>query len=246
MPALNQTNSSDSRRSSINLLCPKPFIPYEDRTIKPFKSEQALNAVEAPAVPGRGLSLGGHGGSAFSAAKPHASEMTLSASGDNSSYSGIVNAHPVQVGYPSEPLVPQPAYVKSSILPTYLRSAQPFRPDSAVPSVQNDSANVALSSSKNSTLANGSGQKNHRETSPVPKRWERGTVRARIVMLNANKPQNDQSVMPSSQPKWIEPKIFMSPTIHSSAGDLITNARVCGIFISLDNFCFVYMHLLCM
>ena len=245
MPALNQSGSAASpRRLSINLITPKPFTPYQDRTAKPFRSELALNTnPQASEV--------GQGGGAFVVTKPFASEMALNSgwNGEASMYSGhqngglnheplaagqvgVVTAQPLHMGQSADRIVDlqqQPGLAGSSALASYTRVPQPFRRDALEASLSTPQLHMSDSSPSSlptfSAISRPDGENTSRAY--VPRPWAKELTTTQPGLYDARKTQKGRFMtVSSSQPSTMEPGALMSPAIHSAAGDLISNVRV--------------------
>lgn len=253
MPALNQSGSAPGpRRSSITLMSPKPFTPYQDRTAKPFRSELTLNAGERASELGQG-----GGGSAFSATKPFSSEIALNSGWDGdrdaSRYPGlqngggstheplvagqvgVVTARPLRAGQSADnvaDLPPDPpGRTRSSALATYTRVPQPFRRDASGVSQSTPHLHTLdLSPSAPlvfaGVMSRPGGENTSRAYAARPWAMERAEIRPGLYDVRKTQKGRYMTVS-SSQPSTMETGSLMTPAIHSgSAGDLISNARV--------------------
>ena len=242
MPALNQSGSSAGpRRLSINLISPKPFTPYQDRTAKPFKSELALNTNDR-------ANEVGQGGGAFVVTKPFASEMALNSGWNGDALGlhngglnheplvagqvGMVTARPLHAGQSADNIadLQQPGLTGSSALPTYTRVPQPFRRDTSGVSQSTPHLYTPDTSSPSSLptftgVSRPNGENTSRAYAPRP--WAKELCSRQPGLHDARKTQKGRYMtVSSSQPSTMEPGALMNPTIHSAAGDLISNARV--------------------
>ncbi|XP_005099495.1 uncharacterized protein LOC101852180 [Aplysia californica] len=247
VPALPDSQSaSSSRRSSIILMAPKPFTPYQDKSSRPFRSELALNtdpdsrfgAGDVMTKPDSNLD------------RNYRSEEILN---DNSD--GFMNS---QVGKDKEeinPYVNENPYMRSayeSDLPLnsfgsahQLSSgefhAKPFFAHQRAVSdlggvsdpmmtstVANDvysSHNTGLDSGSASTKVNN--LDNGHSRAYVPRPWSKPSAEIDSDLFNMKR--NSRGRFPtisSSQPVKMEGSSFMHPTLHSTAGDLILNRSI--------------------
>ncbi|KAK7475957.1 hypothetical protein BaRGS_00032776 [Batillaria attramentaria] len=217
MPALNNDSSTGARRSSLSLMAPKPFTPYQDKTAKPFKSELALNSSQPAGAPG----FDEQTGRSFPPAKPYASELTLNSSGNYSQPGtrfpgvqhepiaagqvGLVTARPLRIGPPTD---------VSGYQPSYSRTAQPFSRDATGYS----QSSPHLNAYEPTPIAPPSFDYH---SQPSPGR----DIQSGLYDVKKS-PKGRYMTVSSSQPTRLEPDTFKSPTLRSSAGDLISNARV--------------------
>ncbi|XP_070199352.1 uncharacterized protein [Littorina saxatilis] len=249
MPALHQNGSApSSRRSSISLMAPKPFTPYQDRTVKPFRSELALNSSEQS----RDLGQIGGGGSMFTAGKPFASEMALNSGweSDRLGYQnggdltvrgvtheplqagqvGVVSARPLQAGRSVDNIADlQPGVTRATALPTYTRVPQPFRRDPSAVSQSTPHLNALDFSPSPFVPFNGTtrpgGENVSRVYAPRPWAMDRADITPGLYDVKKS-PKGRYMTISSSQPSTMEPGSLMNRAMHSSAGDLISNVRV--------------------
>ena len=244
MPSLNGSAPS-SRRSSISLLAPKPFTPYQDRSAKPFRSELVLNSTENP----MDLSQG----SGFASSKPFASDMALDsgwsesvgvengqslnrepqAAGDV----GIVSARPLQLGRSADNIFDmQPGVSRSVALPTYTRVPQPFRREpfnlsQSTPHLNSEPSPLpSFTPSLPPSEAPSRPAFKSENTSSLytPRPWGMERTDSQPGLYDVKKsPKGRYMTVSSSQPAKMEPGALLGSGVRSSAGDLISNARVC-------------------
>ncbi|KAL8594867.1 hypothetical protein ACOMHN_016108 [Nucella lapillus] len=248
MPSLNQGGSAPgSRRSSISLMAPKPFTPYQDKTAKPFRSELALhaNGDPTPDLPS----------SSFTAPKPFTSEVALNSWHGNPSgfggeqpgdrdiipprhQEGLVTARPYQLGRSADNLLElQGGGGRTSNLPSYTRLPQPFRRDASGVSQSTPHLNAldpspSSFSSQPTTTFTGvtrpvlEGGNTSRVYAPRPWAKERAEVEPGLYDVRKTGKGRYMTIS-SSQPATLEPGAFSTPPLqNSAAGDLISNARV--------------------
>lgn len=194
MPALNNGgDASNSRRSSLALLAPKPFTPYQDKTSKPFRSEIALST----------LGVGSGSGSPFGAQhtpesvirgfKPSSSFLGLRGSAsnvNNGTRDRVSNGQSGVADVLLDSHLQEPVHSRSSSLPAYAQRGN------------------------NSGL-------------PGLPPWSTELAALDTGMLDAKRsPTGRYLTISSSEPTRLESQTFLSSSFHSSAGDLISNAKV--------------------
>nr|KAG5691402.1 hypothetical protein BaRGS_003774 [Batillaria attramentaria] len=189
----------------------------DDKTAKPFKSELALNSSQPAGAPG----FDEQTGRSFPPAKPYASELTLNSSGNYSQPGtrfpgvqhepiaagqvGLVTARPLRIGPPTD---------VSGYQPSYSRTAQPFSRDATGYS----QSSPHLNAYEPTPIAPPSFDYH---SQPSPGR----DIQSGLYDVKKS-PKGRYMTVSSSQPTRLEPDTFKSPTLRSSAGDLISNARV--------------------
>ncbi|XP_076450249.1 uncharacterized protein LOC143286534 [Babylonia areolata] len=249
MPALNQNGSGQgSRRSSINLMAPKPFTPYQDKTAKPFRSDLALHSTDpftadltadtASKAFSSQVALSSWDGSPadYTVVRTNDGVSTAAAPPLTSDPLGqVVTAHPFQLGGSADNIVDLQQTtgggVRSS-LPSYTRLPQPFRAPSFGSSPSNPELSAPLSLSSSQPTFTGvtrpvlEGGNTSRVYAPRPWAKERAEVQPGLYDVKRS-PKGRFMTVSSSQPTTLEPGAYNSPSLQSAlAGDLISNGRV--------------------
>ncbi|CAL1529605.1 unnamed protein product [Lymnaea stagnalis] len=236
-----------SRRSSLILMAPKPFTPYQDKSVRPFRSELALNASGDPLFTSNVNGNNKHSlGEGTSDVRPYHSVEMLSKpqqdndKGESNSYKDRNNngvSNPYENDYPSNNTFGS----KHQLSTGQQFHSVPFVPQQAK---QSSGRDAPVSNQGGSQAWKTTEKPEWSDQDPPPsadhitrpanflgnqplaytaRPWAKSSAEWDSNLFNVKKsPRGRYLTISSSEPLRLE----MTPTLHSAAGDLFMNKSI--------------------
>ncbi|XP_055899072.1 uncharacterized protein LOC106074128 isoform X3 [Biomphalaria glabrata] len=219
-----------SRRTSLILMAPKPFTPYQEKSARPFRSELALNAVGEPQF----SSVKPNVPASSDFARPYHSIEALNSPAKedgqvvmDKNNNGLMSS--LETNYPANSFMgqqqkPSDQFIAKSYVPVSSNSSGSLtlqkerkQNDLAYPDEQDphpSAAHIQRPSGLSSLPT--SGAYTARPWTKSPPEWDSS-------LLNVKRsPRGRHMTISSSEPLKLE----MNPTRHSAAGDLMTSRLI--------------------